>query len=137
MNKPLIHLQKHLDVEPFAAKSCNSPGYNARTRFILIHLHPLAIEHARTRGEWESAPLSLWELEVPETQLTTVFTKSVLLMQIRHQSTRSERCPPPINVTHLIAIHDAKVLTIRFADLQSFNGDTNGGEQESNLHLVI
>ena len=35
-----------------------------------------------------------------------------------------------------LAIHDVKLLLLRFADLQSFSEDTGGGGRESNLRLI-
>uniref|UniRef100_A0A6B2EA35 Putative e3 ubiquitin-protein ligase ubr4 n=1 Tax=Phlebotomus kandelakii TaxID=1109342 RepID=A0A6B2EA35_9DIPT len=130
---------KRVPVEQFEVKR-KTPGYTTVTHFNVVHIdcHMSAIRLARSRDEWESASLQnantrcngllpLWGPEVTESAFSSSMSRHNAYMQ---EST--QRCE--INFPN--AIHDLKLLLMRFAFEKSFHEDAGGGGPESNMHLV-
>lgn len=115
-------------------------GYTTVTHFNVVHIdcHVSAIRLARARDEWESASLQnantrcngllpLWGPDVLESAFASCMTRHNADMQ---EST--QRC----EITFTSAIHDLKLLLLRFAQEKSFHDDAGGGGPNSNMHLV-
>ncbi|GAB0092871.1 Protein purity of essence [Sergentomyia squamirostris] len=130
---------KRVPVEQYEVKR-KTPGYTTVTHFNVVHhdCHMSAIRLARSRDEWESASLQnantrcngllpLWGPEVTEAAFSSSMSRHNAYMQ---EST--QRCE--INFPN--AIHDLKLLLMRFAFEKSFHEDAGGGGPESNMHLV-
>uniref|UniRef100_A0A7G3AGM3 Putative e3 ubiquitin-protein ligase ubr4 n=1 Tax=Lutzomyia longipalpis TaxID=7200 RepID=A0A7G3AGM3_LUTLO len=130
---------KRVPVEQFEVKR-KTPGYTTVTHFNVVHIdcHMSAIRLARSRDEWESASLQnantrcngLLPLWGPEVTGSAFFWRicgdnAFLLVW-------TQRCE--INFPN--AIHDLKLLLMRFAFEKSFHEDAGGGGPESNMHLV-
>ncbi|KAJ6631770.1 Protein purity of essence [Pseudolycoriella hygida] len=131
---------KRTNIEEFEQKSRKTLGYTTVTHFNVVHIdcHMSAIRLARARDEWESASLQnantrcngllpLWGPEVVEAAFASCMTRHNANMQ---EST--QRC----EITFSSAIHDLKLLLLRFAQEKSFHDDAGGGGPQSNMHLV-
>lgn len=131
---------KRTNIEEFEIKARKTLGYTTVTHFNVVHIdcHMSAIRLARGRDEWESASLQnantrcngllpLWGPDVLETAFASCMTRHNANMQ---EST--QRC----EITFTSAIHDLKLLLLRFAQEKSFHDDAGGGGPQSNMHLV-
>lgn len=131
---------KRTNVEDFEMKSRKTLGYTTVTHFNVVHIdcHMSAIRLARSRDEWESASLQnantrcngllpLWGPDVVESAFASCMSRHTANMQ---EST--QRC----DITFNSAVHDLKLLLLRFAQEKSFHDDAGGGGPQSNMHLV-
>lgn len=131
---------KRTNIEEFEVKPRKTFGYTTVTHFNVVHIdcHMSAIRLARGRDEWESASLQnantrcngllpLWGPDVIESVFASCMTRHNANMQ---EST--QRC----EITFNSAVHDLKLLLLRFAQEKSFHDDAGGGGPQSNMHLV-
>lgn len=131
---------KRINVEDYETKPRKTMGYTTVTHFNIVHVdcHMSAIRLARSRDEWESASmqnantrcnglLPLWGPEVSEASFSSCMGRHTSYMQ---EST--QRC----EITFQYAVHDLKLLLLRFAQEKSFHEDAGGGGPQSNMHLV-
>lgn len=131
---------KRTNLDEFEVKIRKTLGYTTVTYFNVVHIdcHMAAIRLARGRDEWESASLQnantrcngllpLFGPDVEEPAFAAAMTRHNANMQ---EST--QRC----EVTFINAIHDLKLLLLRFAQEKSFHDDAGGGGPQSNMYLV-
>lgn len=131
---------KRTNVEGFEMKPRKTLGYTTVTHFNVVHIdcHMSAIRLARGRDEWESASLQnantrcngllpLWGPDVVESVFASCMTRHNANMQ-----EATQRC----EITFASAVHDLKLLLLRFAQERSFHDDAGGGGPQSNMHLV-
>lgn len=125
----------------FEARARKTTGYSTVTHFNLVHIdcHTNAIRSARTcRDEWENAALQnantkcngilpLWGPEVAE----SLFSNALA----RHNNYLLEATGIRES-THMLSVHDLKLLLGRFAENLSFSEDSGGGGRDSNINLV-
>ncbi len=131
---------KRCNVEEFEAKSRKSMGYTTVSHFNVVHVdcHMSAIRLSRGRDEWESASLQnantkcngllpLWGPDVSETSFSSCMARHNSYMQDSTQR---------IEISFTTAIHDFKLLVLRFAQEKTFHDDCGGGGPQSNMQLL-
>ncbi len=124
----------------YEAKARKSIGFSTVTHFNLVHIdcHTNAIRSARNGREWENAALQnantkcngmlpIWGPLVTE----TVFSNALA----RHNNYLLEATGIR-DVSHVLSIHDLKLLLLKFSENLSFSEDTGGGGRESNINLI-
>lgn len=115
-------------------------GYTTVSHFNVVHIdcHMSAVRLARARDEWESAALQnantkcngllpLWGPQVAESAFASCLA--------RH-NTYLQECTNHRDIGHQSAVHDLKLLLMRFAFERTFHEDTGGGGPQSNMHVV-
>lgn len=131
---------KRTNVEEFELKPRKTLGYTTVSHFNIVHIdcHMSAIRLARGRDEWECASLQnantrcnglmpLWGPEV---------TESAFSICMSRHSTNMQESTQRVEITFTSAIHDLKLLLLRFAQEKSFHEDAGGGGPQSNMHFV-
>lgn len=131
---------KRCNIEDFELKTRKTMGYTTVTHFNVVHVdcHMSGIRTSRGRDEWESASLQnantkcngllpLWGPDVSETAFSSCMARHNSYMQDSTQR---------IEITFTSAIHDFKLLLLRFAQEKTFHDDCGGGGPQSNMHFV-
>jgi len=127
-------------VDDFESGSSKTYGYSTVSHFNVVHVecHLSAVKSTRSRDEWESAALHnantltngllpLWGAHVPENAFVSCLARHNIYLQ---ESTTHR------DINFMFAVHDLKLLLLKFANEASFSEECGGGGPQSNLNLV-